>query len=120
LPQNEYLQDSKEMNSLKSEILRYWSPAEDPRAHYFLEKPIHKGPSFFKILLKLAPHCSYEDFTRMVNSRTIERVRHGYPKEHHHIREDVWEVREICRKVGFQPTHPEAIEPDGLRFFETG
>lgn len=93
---------------LRAEILHHWSPEKDNRALMFVNESIHTE-SFLKLLLKLAPFYSWEDTTRMVNSMIIERIRHGENKQRCHVREDFWNVFEICRDIKYVPTHPAEI-----------
>ena len=101
------------LQSLRDEILVHWSEDADPRAAVFVNDSIHTV-SFLKLLLKLAPHYSWEDTTRMVNSMIIERIRHGDQKQRCHMREDFWNVQEICRQIEFMPTKPDAITHEEL------
>ncbi|RYP06916.1 hypothetical protein DL764_002864 [Monosporascus ibericus] len=104
-------EESGPLEQLRSEILIHWSPETDTRAPVFVNDSIHTE-SFLKLLLKLAPFYSWEDTTRMVNSMIIERIRHGDYKQRCHIREDFWNVFEICRGLNFVPTNPDAIMRD--------
>ncbi|RYP82287.1 hypothetical protein DL770_005625 [Monosporascus sp. CRB-9-2] len=106
-------EESDPLERLRSEILIHWSPETDTRALVFVNDSIHTE-SFLKLLLKLAPFYSWEDTTRMVNSMIIERIRHGDYKQRCHIREDFWNVFEICRDLAFVPTNPDAITRDEL------
>ena len=101
------------LQSLRDDILVHWSEDTDPRAAIFVNESIHTE-SFLKLLLKLAPHYSWEDTTRMVNSMIIERIRHGDQKQRCHTREDFWSVKEICRQIEFAPTNPDAITREEL------
>ena len=101
------------LQSLRDEILTHWSEDVDPRAAVFVNDGIHTA-SFLKLLLKLAPHYSWEDTTRMVNSMIIERIRHGDQKQRCHMREDFWNVQQICRSIEFMPTYPDAITREEL------
>ncbi|RYP63867.1 hypothetical protein DL769_006837 [Monosporascus sp. CRB-8-3] len=101
------------LERLRSEILIHWSPETDTRALVFINDSIHTE-SFLKLLLKLAPFYSWEDTTRMVNSMIIERIHHGDHKQRCHIREDFWNVFQICRDLDFVPTNPDAITRDEL------
>ncbi len=106
--------DDDPLEKIRAKILVHWSNETDPRALVFINESMHTR-NFLQLLLKLAPFYSWEETTRMVNSMTIERIRHGENKQRCHIRDDFWNVYKICRDLEFAPTNPDAITGDELQ-----
>ncbi|KAI1418018.1 hypothetical protein F5Y13DRAFT_34486 [Hypoxylon sp. FL1857] len=97
-----------------SAILNKWRPSVDSRPWYFIRLPQHSIP-FLVRLHQLSKYYTFEDVSIMLNSISMERIRHGLDKRRFTIQEDWSYLHEACKQTDFDPTHPHEVTARELR-----